>query len=250
MGYLHTGTTLLAEAFLSRVRRFEKDKEGRFDCPADYKARIFYEAEHLLRLGISATRMLDLCQEAKEADQYVYSLIDFMKDKGILIPSHYRYEREADECIRMGAFYFHPELQEVSQPGRTVIDWETMEMKVEPAEPFFLEIRDSFTLQDVVRYFLQATEAEDELNTMKRLTGQFRTAVERYGLDLTLYLIDAGVSDAKDEGRRTPRTLGDLMDTIELARTMYGNRKSICWEGGLDHVQPRKRDTDPTTGGL
>lgn len=244
MGFLHTGTTQLAEAFLREVRCFNKKEDGKYDCSPEYKGRIFYEAEQLLRLGVSLERMLAVCLSSDESDRYTYGLMDFMKNKGIHIPKRFKYPRESDECIQMGAFYYHPVLQEAPPPSRTILDWNTMELTVLPSESFYLEIRDSFRLEDVVRYFLKETGSDEEMLLMKRLIGQFRNTIQHYGIDFTLYLIDAGVAHALDEKRRMPRNTSDLIDNIDIAKQMYETRKLTCWEGGLSRVYPRERSTE------
>lgn len=245
VGYLHTGTMQLAEAFLREVRHFKKREDGKYDCPPEYKGRIFQEAEQLLRLGISFDRMESICLEATEADQFSYGLTDFMKSKGIHVPTKLKYPKAADECIQMGMFYYHPLLQEAPLPGRTILDWETMEMTVLPSEEFYLEIKDSFRIEDAVRYFMKETNVTEEMLLARRLIGQFRNTIQYYGIDFTLYLIDAGVAHALDENKRMPRSTGDLIDSIDIAKQMYETRKLTCWEGGLNRVYPRKRNSEP-----
>ena len=242
MGYIHTGAILITESFLGDVRRFPRDESNRFDCPSDYKASRIIEAENILRLGVPLAIILQSFKESEPNDSYrFYTIRDYLEHKNIELPCHVKYPRDINECITIGQFYYHPLLQETVGPPRTIIDWTTMEMTNDKPEPFFLEIKDSFTLENLVDYFIQKTKSEEELHQKKRLIGQFKTAVDRYGIDFTLYLIDASVADAEEKGKRMPRSLGDLLDNLPEAKAMIEMRKSVCLEGGLNRVYPKYR---------
>ena len=238
MGYLHTNVMKLTELFLIKVKQFGKFDNGKIDCPDNYKARIIGEVEDLLRRGVPANAIESKMIKFNGNPKTVYGVKQLIEvDK--VIPTTYKYPKEEDECVFIPMFYFHPELQESPIPGRHIMNWKTMDLRYEEPKKFYLEIVDSFTLRDVAHYFLKRTQQLDEMYKLNMLAKQFKVIVERYGLDLTLYLIDTSAMDSIENDRPMPTFPMAMTDSAPLAEEMYRTRKLIAKEGGLNHVIPK-----------
>lgn len=243
MGYLHTQTTLVSEAFFLKVKQFTQDPSGKIECPVAYKTTVFQDVEQVLRQGVPAEELHELCDGYTGSGKEIYRFSDFVEGK-LEVPASPLYPRRSDECIQIPLFYYHPRLQETGRRPRYLMDWQTMELTYEPSESFYLEITDSFTLDDVALYFLRATDSLDDSFKVKTLSKQFVVLIQRYGLDMTLYLIDSHVMYCKENDRPMPTFPMQLLDSAAVAASMLDNRKLICKEGGLDHVHPKKTSVE------
>lgn len=238
MGVLNTGTTLLAESFLKNVKQLPLTPDGKYNCQPAYKGRVLSEAEGVLRRGIPTDFLLKLFKQHGFSN--TYSILSFLKEQEIELPNQEVFVRPEDELIQYGVFYHHPHLHDTSAPPIHVLDWQTMEMTIQEVEPFYLEIVDSFTTEDLARHFLKSLNLLDELHQVPRIKKFFEPLVKQYGLDIVLYMIDEW-SDTIKEGDDTPSVnTFRLMDYSQQAKERLNRRKDIAMEGGLMHVRPKE----------
>lgn len=248
MENLNTSTLVLSHFFLDKVRGFEKDESGIFQAPNSYKIMVFNQFEELLRKGLKYTKIKNMLNNFENKD--IYGPFDMFPEEELreLLAKKDIYHKETDELIAFGVFYFHPILQEKPKPPITYIDYETMEMTTEEVEDVYLEIKDSFRMKDLVDYFFKETAiAGTSLdNPIKRKASstQFQDIINNYGLDKTIYLIDASVMHSLEENTPLPPYPIAMLDRIDLAEELLNNRKEILREGGLDSVRPRKNTYD------
>lgn len=235
----------LCEIFLKEVKRMKKNEQGKYPGTPSYKRTLANNALELLNAGVAFVDICQLMEEATGSEKELgcYNIAEYitMKRKDFVMPNVQLFKRSKDECVQIGKFYYHPELQTTSKPARYLYDPLTFEMsKIEP-EPFFLEMRMSFTVQDTVAYFIRTTEA-DEIRP-ERFFTQTRNLIQDFGLDLTLYLIDAGVDSYFEENHRMPGSPAFLIDYLDAAKNMLGLRINTLKEAKLDHVIPRRTTT-------
>lgn len=246
MQNLNTQTQLLAELFLEKVKRIKKKESGRYPGSLAYKKKVLESAHICLQSNLSYDYLVSLITESSEEDSTCYDLVEFVhsKNPSVQINSVKEIKRNPNECMELGEFYYHPLLQFSSQPPRYELDMKTMKFKESPREPFFLEMKESFTLEDLTMYYIK--EAEVDGTYPPRYYSSFKKVVDMYGIDLTLYLIDASVAKAKDNQEPAPIHPSFLLENLEEAKTMYNNRKEISAEGGLTHVYPRQQTASCT----
>ena len=242
MRNLNTESMLVVESFFEKVKGLKKDENGKYPATDAYKRTILNNAYQLLSSGYSFEYLLGVLNKATPDDIQDYNLTEYIqkKDPGAKPQStEIKPTIVKDNCMSIGTFYYHPVLQLTSKPPAYILDATTMEMTKEEPEPFYLEMRPHFTLDDLSLYFLRRTEQEESF--LDRYKSQLKKLVLQYGLDLTLYLIDAGVNEALDEGTDVPTAPIFFTEYISEARRLYDNRKEIALEGGLTHVYPRKQ---------
>ena len=228
----------LTDAFLSHVKKMQKNEAGKYVCSASFKKAILENTFYLLNAGLDSQDLMELIissQDTKE-EMACYNLQEYLglKRKDFVVPNIQLFSQKKNECIIIGKFYNHPHLQLTSKPVRYLYDMQTFEtIKVEP-EPFFLEIVPSFTIDDAVAYFIRETGASDI--RPERYTTQMKRIIQDFDLDLTLYLIDAAVADASSENEPCITTPAFLVDYLDSAIQMLELRKTTLKEAGLNHV--------------
>lgn len=228
----------LTDAFLSHVKRMQKDEQGKYTCSASFKRAVVENAFYLLNASLDSQDLLDLIVSAQgtKEEMACYNVQEYLslKRKDFVVPNIQLFSPKKNECILIGKFYNHPHLQLTSRPVRYLYDMQTFEtIKVEP-EPFFLEIVPSFTIDDAVAYFIKETGASDI--RPERYVTQMKRIIQDFDLDLTLYLIDAAVADAASENEDCITTPAFLVDYLHSATQMLELRKTTLKEAGLNHV--------------
>ena len=231
----------LCELFFRDVKQKEKNTEGKYPGTDSYKKTVANNALKLLQAGLSFHELSALLAEATgtEEERNAYHIEEYLrlKRKDFVVPTVHLQQLPKNECIDIGEFYFHPFLQVTSKPARYLYNETTFEMtRIEP-EPFFLEMKSSFTVKDAVQYFIKETEA-NELRPERHFT-QMKKLIQDVGLDMTLYLIDAAVSNSFEENEKPPISPAFLLDHFETAEKMFALRKNTLKEAKLDHVIPR-----------
>lgn len=241
MQHLNTQAQLLTELFLTKVKRMTKDSLGKFAGTAAYKKQLMEDAYNCLSSGFSYDKLNTLMDLADAQDALCYNLSEYIQTKNtscekVVVKKHII---NPDNCLKIGEFYYHPSLQTTSRPPRFTMNPHTMELEKQPPEPFFLEMKDTFTVEELTQYFIQQTGTDDSYP--QRHFTQFKNMVKTYGIDLVLYLIDASVAYARDEQEQMPAVPSFIQARIEDAKKMYDTRKEIAREGGLTHVYPKQR---------
>lgn len=233
MSNKNTEALLLTQGFLTEVKQMEHDEYGKIDAKPEYKKAVLLNAYRCLYSGYEYEEILTLMKDKKGS---YYNIEELIKETNASFKLSDP-KVEADNCIHVGQFYYHPLLQESRPAPKYYLDNETMEFTKEEPEPFFLEIKEQFTSRDVLMYYY-ITHQKDPLPGKGALT-QMQNLLFHYPLDIVLYLIDASaeaISEGDSPGAGSPAFLTDY---IERAKEMYLRRKQTAKEGGLTHVTPR-----------
>lgn len=241
MQSLNTQTTLLTEVFFEKVKQTKKDEFGKFPGTPSYKKTVLEDMFNCLSSSFSYEELISFMEQATPNDSTCYNMSEYVKKRQFSTKPVVATKqlKDPNECLQIGVFYYHPLLQLTSRPPKFQLNSKTMEFEQLPAETFYLEMKDSFTIEDLTNYYMTQTGVDDTYPP--RYYTQFKKLVDIYGIDLVLYLIDASVAKAKDEQEQMPVVPSFMQSNIEEAKQMYGNRKEISREGGLTHVYPRGR---------
>lgn len=97
-----------------------------------------------------------------------------------------------ESLIKRGCFYYHNTLQITSSPPQY-----NAVLKKEIVEPYFLEIKIRYTMEDLIHYFYTTLHVDRELIDYKRDAARFDALLNKYSrfgfiesLDFVLSLID------------------------------------------------------------
>lgn len=148
--------------------------------------------------------------------------------------------------IDIDTFYYHSALQLIPPPPQLVLDLETGECR-STAEPWYLELVCSFTLEDLADYYLKRFRLPPEART-PRLFGGLSWLVKHHGLEKVLFLIDAcraEVEAGRAEVPESPLVLGDFSRAADEARAQKVNEMAAQ---GVNQVVPRQREPLPVCG--
>jgi hypothetical protein len=231
----------LSILFLEKVKGFPKDGQGKIKAAGHYKFTVMKDIQDLLAGSISYKELDEAMnhyirlnmkglKETYVPSEILQKLnIPFKKGVQQVIP---------DNLINQGHFYYHQELQ-LTPPPPVITQLPTGEFH-STYEEFYLEIKEVFTLDDLVRYFHAKVGVHDN-GTFEKDKGAFRHMLKSYEADFILHLIDEAYVQAIDRGGSLPKEPFAIQDYLEDARQVYENRKNICFEGGFDRVIPRNR---------
>lgn len=128
---------------------------------------------------------------------------------------------------RPDVFYFHRALQLVSKPATVNIDGNRIQ------EPFYMEMRCRFTMDDLLDYFYKTLQIDKGLKDNKRDKGQMEYLLNKYkdingmdALDFILILIDY----AKGSSKQT----FSIFDIQENEAEAYTNMQAMVREAHKD----------------
>lgn len=231
----------LAIRFFKEVKNFEADAEGRVKAPDAYKNKVMHEIDSILAGKTVTEQQLDdyITQYKKlnELAHEAYGMTDILKYFDVRAR---KVEVKADpnNILRSGTFYYHPALQVAPPPPMIVqLPDGTFEASYESDE-FFLEIKEKFTYDDLVDYFMYRMELS-ESGQKERYIGQFKHILKKVDIDVLLYTIDEARALAEDLDKMKPKNPFDVMDYIEEGIVVLEERKNTCYMEGLDRVIPR-----------
>jgi hypothetical protein len=231
----------LSIMFFKGLKKFPSDEQGKVKAPEKYKLLIMENFEQLLNGGESPKVLAQYMKRYSEehpSPQEVYNMEDILNYFKVAYKKS-EVKRDPNNLLEPGKFYFHPALQ-VAPPPPVVyqLDDGTFKSSYDD-EPFFLEIKESFTWDDLVGYFYKVMELDGE-GFKDRDMGAFKHIMKgNVNLDLILYTIDEARFQAEDVGKPRPKNPFDIRDYMDEGATVLEDRMNTCYMEGLDHVIPR-----------
>lgn len=118
-------------------------------------------------------------------------------------------------------FYYHSELHITSKPPK----WDPISMK-EIVEPFFMEMKINYTMDDLLTYYYVKTCVPLELRDEKKDVGAFKHLLDKYkkmkvtSLDFVLTLIDFATRDEKEQ-------IVNVLDLGKYEADVYNHYEAI-----------------------
>lgn len=138
--------------------------------------------------------------------------------------------------------YLHRRLRKQPPAHITKFDEQTGEyvgLNDEEYEYYFVETVASFTLKDLKEYLLKTKMVDTEQFTEARINGLLKYYIKRFGIEKTLFLIDAASDSRRDYTKTIPLDKLDnyVQDAREMEQRVYNNIKSV--EGDKIWAKPR-----------
>ena len=142
--------------------------------------------------------------------------------------------------LKEGRFYYHDELRHRPAPPLTSIQPDgTITQTV---KPFFIKMKDNYTLIDLYRYFTSRLKYEDI--DPPRTLGGLSYIIEKHGIEATLFAIDALWDDYMGNSKPRPRSVFAIEDYILEALDTISYMRTENSLGGEEYNDKRK----PATG--
>lgn len=138
-------------------------------------------------------------------------------------------------------FYFHNQLRIMPGPPKRALDLNAG-IIVKEEEVYFLEMRASYTVDDLTDYYIRQSNATVPANDRKRMLGAFKYLLRTHDVELVLFMIDAGVNAvySEDLGREQLSPL-KLADYQGVAEAQFAEKRTENIRAGDDCVVPRRR---------
>lgn len=229
----------LSIKFFEEIKKFSRDAQGRIKASEKYKNIVMTNIEEIIAGGMNSKELEALIDRYKttcETPSEAYSIDDILSFFKVKADKK-AVEKNPNNLLEVGAFYYHPALQIAPPPPViTILDDGTFKSSYD-TEEFFLEIKECFTLEDLVDYFYKIMGYNDGFKD--RDIGAFKHILKSYELDAVLYTIDESRFLAEDLSKPIPKNPFDMRDYMEEGIAVLEERKNICYMEGLNRVIPR-----------
>ena len=187
------------------------------------KRDVLDEIEYLLDKGWTAEEITKHCDGSKG------SPIEELKGK----------QREKENLLKAGTFYYHNELRIFPGAPKRIIDYNTgVITKVD--EPHFLEMRASYSYDDLIDYYFKQ-HGEIHPNKHKRAAGAFAYLLKNYSLETVLFMIDQAANFIKEEDAEPLDSPLGIEAYHRAAIEVIGEKMTEERLAGDDKVVPRRR---------
>lgn len=145
-----------------------------------------------------------------------------------------------NNLMERDVFYYHSELRNMSQPPRIVRDPVSGKM-VRQVEPFYLEMKTRYTMQDLLNYWYQEAGITPNEHMIRQDEGKIKYVLGNYTLDELLFAIDVSKILRKERQQRPLRNIFELDKYIEEARESIQRKQNVHKMQGIN--REFRRDT-------
>ncbi|MCY8466585.1 hypothetical protein [Bacillus atrophaeus] len=145
-----------------------------------------------------------------------------------------------NNLMEKDVFYYHSELREMSSPPKITRDKGSGEL-IRQSEDFYLEMKNRYTLQDLLNYWYKKMKIKPNDHMMKQDEGKFKYILGNYTLDEVLFAIDASVILRKERQQRLLRNAFELDKYIEDAREFIRRKENMHKMGGINREFRREQ---------
>lgn len=174
----------------------------------------------------------ELIKEGWTIETIQFEMEQFAKDYPNIINNVYTLEqimankKPVTSLTEEGVFYYHNLLRETSSPSVIRLNKETGEFeRVE--ETFFLEIKKSFSMEELLNYWYKMSEQSPNENIKKKDKGRFEFLLGYYDLDEILFAIDIAQRIRKTYNRKPLCNAFDLEKYMDEAKQEVKIKRGI-----------------------
>lgn len=196
------------------------------------KQQVLNNLQQLLDEGWTDLELAYYLKRAKaEGDSGVAQLLSFFQGK----------KRKYSNLLKPSEMYYHNELRMTTPPPVIDFDYDTGET-VRVVQEYFLELRSTMTLQDLMNYFKSKSHLYiPEIMPDNRILGSFKWLVNNFEVELILFMIDEAeihVACGKSAPLDNPSNIHEFFLAAKLHRQKKMNE---CKMAGGATIVPRKR---------
>jgi hypothetical protein len=136
-------------------------------------------------------------------------------------------------------FHYHNQLRITPEMNVKAVD--DIELEQVDSGEHYLEMRASYTLDELFNYYIDTLGLNKEEIDYKKAVGSLRYLVNKYGVDLTLYMIDSYLIEILEGRKQLSSNTILLSDMIDIARDTLNRKKDEARSMRNDRFKPRKR---------
>lgn len=229
----------LAFDFLTKIKQFAVSAQGEILAPVGFKRLILDQTKQLMDGGIEVVDLQSCISTfgGTEEGMTAASWIPLLEQVGIEPKLGFQ-EIDESNLMKAGRFYYHPALQDHPPLPRFIFNEETMDVEQLPMEENYLEMKERFSLEDLMLFYFSRVALDGPQRSRAR--AQMKKMLETHDLDFLMYLIDEGSAVAEDANKPKPLPF-NLNNYYIEATQAYEKRIEVLVEGGLTHVIPKRR---------
>jgi len=150
-------------------------------------------------------------------------------------------EKRSNNLLRCNTYYFHNILRNIPKPPVSEVDYEAGTI-TKTSEPYYLEMRASFSLDDLYDYYLSHESLYDKTGlNPKKIRGGLEWLVRQYGLELVLYMINIAADALISNDQPPLDSVMDIQDYLRFAKEALQSRITDVKMTGDDKIVPKKR---------
>lgn len=149
---------------------------------------------------------------------------------------------KTSSCINLidqREFYYHNELRVYPEPPEVEFDINTGECKRAPFE-YFLEIKASYTIEDLYNYIQSKSSMRLILNNRNRLMGGLTSLLQKYKIEKILFMIDT-TDFIYDCRNRLMKSIFEIEEYAHESLDSYNLKMSESIGNGTNKVILKKR---------
>lgn len=216
------------------IDRFYLDVE----IEKDEKIAIHRDIKRLLKRGWCAE---DIQRRFRQVDRSPNMRSQVRKRIGTQVRKLFdQLKPESQNLLSPSIFYYHNALRLTSRPPKRQfnIDEGTF---VRINDPYFLEMRASFTVEELVAYYARQFGMRLHRQEYSRYIGSFNWLLGMYDVELILFMIDESANMVKAENYKPPRKPMDIDKYKADAIRTRERKRSEAVIAGVNEVVRRKR---------
>lgn len=207
------------------------------------KVRVLHLIREMLINKWASDEMLTYFKHIKlqKEIQEVKDVVEYINAKALRYPKK-KINLLGDQYKEGDPFYYHNQLRITSPPPKRYFDYNTGEI-VKIEEPYFLEMRASYTIEDLCEYYIKQMGLKDiHPQDENRFAKAFLYVLKKYDLETVLFMVDAMVNEVLSEGlNKEKHNPLKIVEWKDVALMHYNEKVTESAVYGENKVVPRKR---------
>lgn len=189
---------------------------------------------------INAIKSISQCLYNGSTSEDLINTINSKKDKEKSPNIFFKNSNSRSNLLSPSKFYYHNELRKYPNAPNKIWDIDTGEI-VNVVEEYFLEMRASYTINDIIKYISNNKDfLSKTLNDKNRATGSITFLLKKYDIDFLLFLLDT-TNDIYSSKQKYAKSLIEITEYEDEAKKNYESKINECKVIGQDKVVAKKR---------
>lgn len=198
----------------------------------EQKKTIHAEVKKLLQAGWCSSELYSAFKEEKRKspDRKTLKVSTLLKGK----------RKKELNLVSPTRFYLHNALRLTSPPPKRSIDYDSGEI-TSVSIPYFLEMKASFTVDDLVKYYGRQTGIRLKSHELSRYAGSFKWLLKSYDVEQILFMIDATINMCMAEDMPMPYNVLDIQKYYKEGQLAYNQKQTETVLSGGKKIVRKKR---------
>lgn len=213
-----------------------------YDIAFDYIEK-FYKIEPVAKVKGEVINQIKIALDnGWTSSEIINTLNKYNPESGVpnLSNTFAHYDGLDRNLLKSSEFYYHNLLRVCPPPPTQVWDINTGDIKT-ISEPFYLEMRASITSSEITDYYIEQMKLNPIQINRNRFIGSMKYMVDKYGVDLVLFMIDTTANYISSADLQTPNSPVGITEYMGQAKELLNLKLSETRAAGDDRIVYRKR---------